>query len=342
MKTTIMVKRFSSLDKPKRSKELKEKISKGDSHDLKADSSAFVALPAAYLSNFQLRGRTARLGKKMKDQVIDRLNDLSTKASGGDRMAQEFLNKASSNPDKFAEQVNEAIAKSPKIKRAKAASVAIPVAIGAGFILKSQYHKKKKNKLNEEIKKDEAKYKQELKEWKMEKNKREEPQKTFSLTMTEEELKLFSEFLEQKEFNSKAQKARRKLADISKAEARWEEMGLKNFPKDSQYHKNAQKFGRTIWKNPKESGVNSLINDRSKGIQHSNYTRKQQVEISRNNRILKKQPNVGETVNPILKGKVSKLRKISKSKTGKAIAIGTGLAGAAALGTVAYKKIKED
>ena len=38
--------------------------------------------------------------------------------------------------------------------------------------------------------------------------------KKFSVTMTEEELSLFSEFLEQKEFNSKAQKARRRKWDI--------------------------------------------------------------------------------------------------------------------------------
>lgn len=152
--------------RPKRPKELKDKIDERDSQITKAGVSQFAALPAAYLTNFNLRGRTKRLSKNMADQVIDRLNDLADKASKGDRVAQEFLNKANSNPDKFAGQVREAISKSPKIKRAKAASVAIPVAIGAGLLLKSRRHSKKASSLSSEIKKEEAEYKKKLKEWK--------------------------------------------------------------------------------------------------------------------------------------------------------------------------------
>lgn len=49
-------------------------------------------------------------------------------------------------------------------------------------------------------------------------NKNRVEEKVFSVTMTEEELKLFSEFLEQKEFNSKAQKARRRKFDLRTAQ----------------------------------------------------------------------------------------------------------------------------
>ena len=39
-------------------------------------------------------------------------------------------------------------------------------------------------------------------------------ERVYSVTMTEDELRLFSEFLEQREFNSKAQKLRRRKWDI--------------------------------------------------------------------------------------------------------------------------------
>ena len=43
-------------------------------------------------------------------------------------------------------------------------------------------------------------------------------ERVYSVTMTENELRLFSEFLEQREYSSKAQKLRRRAADIKKAE----------------------------------------------------------------------------------------------------------------------------
>ena len=182
--------------------------------------------------------------------------------------------------------------------------------------------------------------------YEMPKNRIEE--RVYSVTMTEDELRLFSEFLEQREYSSKAQKLRRRAADIKKAEQQWQNMGVISGPLDSQYHNNALKFGRTLNKSSQgESGINKVINN--KGV-YSINDRKELLsstgkKVNRgpfksnaaSNGVIK---NVSETP-ALTKEKVTKLRKLAKvKKVGKVASIGAGIVGTAALGTAAYSKIK--
>ena len=174
-------------------------------------------------------------------------------------------------------------------------------------------------------------------------------ERVYSVTMTEDELKLFSEFLEQREYSSKAQKLRRHAADIKKAEQQWQNMGVISGPLDPQYHDNALKFGRTLNKSSQgESGINKVINN--KGVYSINDRKELLSSTSKkvNRGPFKSNktsslPSVVKTQNPVLQGKVTKLRKLAKvKKAGKAAAIGAGIAGATTLGTVAYRKIKKN
>ena len=190
-------------------------------------------------------------------------------------------------------------------------------------------------------------------------------ERIYSITMTEDELRLFSEFLEEREYSSKAQKLRRRAADIKRAEQQWQNMGVISGPLDSQYHNNALKFGRTLNKSSQgESGINKVINNKdvysinerkellssgrkkiNKNPINSNATKiieDSASNISGTGNIVKSTASLDRvSKSPVLTGKVTKLRKLAKvKKVGKVAGIGAGIAGATALGTVAYKKIK--